>query len=76
MNTTTTNLTAEIKRYINHGFSLESAANQVDALTNNRHTAAINKIKASFADTSDFPELKRTYKYKDSTVIKANDLNL
>jgi len=76
MNTTITNLTAEIKRYIAFDHSLESAAKQVDALTNNRHTAAINKIKSTFVDTSDFPELKRTFKYKKSTVIKANDLNL
>lgn len=27
-------------------------------------------------NTNDFPELKRTYKYKNSTVIKANDINL
>lgn len=33
-------------------------------------------LTAEIADTSDFPEMKRTFKYKKSSTIKADDLNL
>ena len=49
MRSTDTHIESQIKRYIDHGYSLESAARAVDSLTLNRHSHIVERVKNKLA---------------------------